>query len=605
MDTGRRGQSPLWWPLLFLLSLSSQLLSQAPLYDEEEMPALPPSPGDPRGACPAQCDCPTSEAVECGGVDLTAFPSNLSNSIQHLSLQNNRLEEIPYDELSRLTELKTLNLHNNRLSSAGLPDEALLSLGNLQYIYLASNRLTVAPRILPRALRIVDMAANTLEEIFPLTFGEKPHLKSVYLHDNKLQNSGLPDSLFNGSDSVSTLILSNNLLSVAPRYLPLGLNRLHLQNNQISWIPKETFSQQLQLRELYLQNNRLTDPGLEPSTFSKLRSLEYLDLSMNNLTHIPEGLPANIVILHLGKNRISSVSEAGVSGIRNLEYLLLQNNVLTADSIHHEAFSKLRKLHTLHIYNNHLEHVPSSLPRRVRSLMMLNNRISELRFNDLVTTYYLNELNLSYNRLRSSGIHRLAFRKLRRLEQLDLSGNFLTVVPQGLPSGLKVLRLHGNRIDKLAEEALSGLGSLTELHLGENRLHGAGITPASWKEVPVLQLLDLSGNQLTQVPPNLPESLEYLHIQDNLISSIPAEAFASTPNLRGLFMRSNKLVTLGISDKAFRNLKHLQVVDMTGNPEAISIHLPVLEDTATEPTGEATDSFTHEDASRLETNETI
>uniref|UniRef100_A0A8C4T4S1 Podocan like 1 n=1 Tax=Erpetoichthys calabaricus TaxID=27687 RepID=A0A8C4T4S1_ERPCA len=512
----------------------------------EEMPALPPSPADPRGMCPAQCDCPTSEAVECGGVDLTAFPSNLSNSIQHLSLQNNRLEEIPYDELSKLTQLKTLNLHNNRLSSAGLPDEALLYLGNLQYIYLASNRLTIAPRILPRALRIVDMAANTLEEIFPLTFGEKPHLKSVYLHDNKLQSSGLPDSLFNGSDSVSTLILSNNLLSVAPRYLPLGLNRLHLQNNQISWIPKETFSQQLQLRELYLQNNRLTDPGLEPSTFSKLRSLEYLDLSMNNLTHIPVGLPANIVILHLGKNRISSVSEAGVSGIRNLEYLLLQNNVLTADSIHHEAFGKLRKLHTLHIYNNHLEHVPSSLPRRVRSLMMLNNRISELRFNDLVTTYYLNELNLSYNRLRSSGIHRLAFRKLRRLEHLDLSGNFLTVVPQGLPSGLKVCVLWQG----LAEEALSGLGSLTELYLGENRLQGAGITPGSWKEVPVLQLLDLSGNQLTQVPPNLPESLEYLHIRDNLISSIPAEAFAATPNLRGLFMsggRSNHLSLVALN----------------------------------------------------------
>ncbi|MGH0186332.1 UNVERIFIED_CONTAM: hypothetical protein FKN15_021108 [Acipenser sinensis] len=60
---------------------------------------------------------------------------------------------------------------------AGLPDEVFLYLSRLQYVYLANNRLTVAPRFLPESLRIADLAANALTEVYPLTFGGKPHLR--------------------------------------------------------------------------------------------------------------------------------------------------------------------------------------------------------------------------------------------------------------------------------------------------------------------------------------------------------------------------------------------------------------------------------------------
>lgn len=37
----------------------------------------------------------------------------------HPAPQNNQLQELPYNELSRLSSLRTLNLHNNLISSEG------------------------------------------------------------------------------------------------------------------------------------------------------------------------------------------------------------------------------------------------------------------------------------------------------------------------------------------------------------------------------------------------------------------------------------------------------------------------------------------------------
>lgn len=58
-----------------------------------------------------------------------------------------------------------------------------------------------------------------------------------------------------------------------------------------------------------------------------------------------------------------------------------------------------------------------------------------------------------------------------------------------------------------------------------------------WLPWSPLQLLDIAGNQLTDIPERLPESLEYLYLQNNRISTVPANAFDSTPNLKGIFLR--------------------------------------------------------------------
>ncbi|PNJ13311.1 PODNL1 isoform 11, partial [Pongo abelii] len=104
-------------------------------------------------------------------------------------------------------------------------------------------------------------------------------------------------------------------------------------NNLISKVPRGALSRQTQLRELYLQHNQLTDSGLDATTFSKLHSLEYLDLSHNQLTTVPAGLPRTLAILHLGRNRIQQVEAARLHGARGLRYLLLQHNQLGSSGL--------------------------------------------------------------------------------------------------------------------------------------------------------------------------------------------------------------------------------------------------------------------------------
>ncbi|XP_024307494.1 podocan-like protein 1 isoform X9 [Homo sapiens] len=401
------------WPSLLLLLLLPGPPPVAGLEDAA-FPHLGESLQPLPRACPLRCSCPRVDTVDCDGLDLRVFPDNITRAAQHLSLQNNQLQELPYNELSRLSGLRTLNLHNNLISSEGLPDEAFESLTQLQHLCVAHNK-----------------------------------------------------------------------------------------NNLISKVPRGALSRQTQLRELYLQHNQLTDSGLDATTFSKLHSLEYLDLSHNQLTTVPAGLPRTLAILHLGRNRIRQVEAARLHGARGLRYLLLQHNQLGSSGLPAGALRPLRGLHTLHLYGNGLDRVPPALPRRLRALVLPHNHVAALGARDLVATPGLTELNLAYNRLASARVHHRAFRRLRALRSLDLAGNQLTRLPMGLPTGLRTLQLQRNQLRMLEPEPLAGLDQLRELSLAHNRLRVGDIGPGTWHELQALQVRHrLVSHTVPRAPPS-------------------------------------------------------------------------------------------------------
>lgn len=138
------------------------------------------------------------------------------------------------------------------------------------------------------------------------------------------------------------------------------------------------------------------------------------------------------------------------------------------------------------MYNNLLERVPRGLPRRAKTLMLLHNSITEIGRNDLSLLYTLEELNLSYNKLTSPKVHRDAFRKLRVLETLDLSGNSLQIIPLGLPRSLKTLEMKNNQLNTIPDGALTGMKKLQKLVLSNNQLNLNSVYQRAWMELSAL-----------------------------------------------------------------------------------------------------------------------
>jgi len=129
---------------------------------------------------------------------------------------------------------------------------------------------------------------------------------------------------------------------------------------------------------------------------------------------------------------------------------------------------------------------------------------------------------------------------LTALEYLDIGKNLFTTLPAGI-GGMTALILldvsHGTLTDMPAE--LGQLGSLVFLMLYGNELRSP---PTALPLLTNLSVLDLGWNMLDSFPPLASLSrLEYLHLQSNRLSAVPANVFDGLHHLRVLSLGNNDL----------------------------------------------------------------
>ncbi|XP_073514247.1 leucine-rich repeat-containing protein 4C [Phyllobates terribilis] len=232
-----------------------------------------------------------------------------------------------------------------------------------------------------------------------------------------------------------------------------------------------------------------------PSVCSCSNQFSKVICTRRNLREVPDGISTNtrqlnlhenqiqiikvdsfkhlrhLEVLQLSRNHIRTIEIGAFNGLANLNTLELFDNRLT--TIPNGAFEYLSKLKELWLRNNPIESIPSYAFNRIPSLRRLDlgemkrlSYISEGAFEGLSNLKYL---NLGMCNLRE--IPNLT--PLVKLDELDLSGNHLSVLRPGSFQGLTHLQklwIMHSQIQVIERNAFDDLQSLVELNLAHNNL---------------------------------------------------------------------------------------------------------------------------------------
>jgi Leucine-rich repeat (LRR) protein len=123
-------------------------------------------------------------------------------------------------------------------------------------------------------------------------------------------------------------------------------------------------------------------------------------------------------------------------------------------------------------------------------------------------------------------------------------------------SELHTLDMQGNGCSGRFLSYLQNCRNLTSLRLSGNNIRSL---PPDGLHLPSLQLLYLSNNLITELPPHLftnTHNITKLELKNNLITTLPKTLFTHTTVLKGIFFQNNSISHL--KEGVFMNLHKLE-----------------------------------------------
>ncbi|XP_013417198.1 chaoptin [Lingula anatina] len=389
-------------------------------------------------------------------IDPLAFVS-LENSLEHLYLSNNGIKLMPFGALSRLNNIKVLDLSGNKIKGVyfkqNLTHAGLKSLVSLS---LDGNQITaifVGTFQLLESLQHLNLDHNKITSISPMAFHGPRQLKHIYLHNNQIRT--LPTTAFYGTEtSLQHLSLGKNLLDckVFDSLESLEvLQSLHLQSNLIDRVPKDGMGRYDKIvMTLNLANNKLDKlPRRFLATFKQLKEL---DLSQNNMSSIVFEPPGEhsyqLIKLKLTGMGLKALP-AGLVHLVNLQELYVAHNLLA--SIPQSLWTSLSKLRKLDLSDNIFEQIPVEF--------LQNHQL-------------LSEIKMSNNKLRA--VPAYVFKNQSQLKTLALKGNEIQLLEPrsfyGLENSLTSLDINHNNLKQLPQCIFERLSKLSVFSYSHNPL---------------------------------------------------------------------------------------------------------------------------------------
>ncbi|XP_046520906.1 extracellular matrix protein 2-like isoform X1 [Equus quagga] len=141
----------------------------------------------------------------------------------------------------------------------------------------------------------------------------------------------------------------------------------------------------------------------------------------------------------------------------------------------------------------------------------------------------------------------------------------LTQIPPLTAPGITSLELVGNSITSIPDEAFNGLPNLERLDLSKNNITSSGIGPKAFKLLKKLMRLNMDGNNLADIPSELPPTLEELKISENNLQAIEEGSLSDLNQLVTLELEGNNLSEANVNPSAFKPLKSLSYLRLGRN----------------------------------------
>ncbi|CAG4930700.1 unnamed protein product [Colias eurytheme] len=514
------------------------------------------------------------------------------------------LEVTPTAFSRDVQSLERLDLSENNMLT--FPDGALCTLRNLEYLNMTGNRMrdvshfqfSTAHRHPTEkcgdSLIVLDLSRNLIDTLPPGLLSGLKRLQKLYIQGNGL--TSVADRALEGLISLTTVRFSDNQLTSLPPELfsdTKELKEIYLNNNTITVLAPGLFSDLFQLLVLDLSHNELTSDWINTSTFSGLKRLVFLDFSHNRVSkmeialfrdlhnlqilkmqdnfieHIPENVFSSLGNLHtliLSNNRLTNIESYSFTGLSALSVLSIDSNRIT--KIHPHALRNCTSLQDLHINGNRLDEVPIALKEipQLKTLDLGENLIVSIENASFMTMQQMYGLRLTENNI--GNISKGVFDKMTSLKILNLSRNKIHKIEAGSFDGnvnLQAIRLDGNYLTDIGG-LFAKLPNLVWLNISDNRLEWFDYamipTGLQWLDIHAnriaelgnyfeiesqlsLSTFDASSNRLTEITGSaIPNSVEMLYLNDNLISKVQSYTFFKKPNLTRVDLYGNKITSL-------------------------------------------------------------
>ena len=422
-------------------------------------------------------------------------------------------------------------------------------------------------------------------------------LSVLHLQNNQIVN--LPD--LDDFTDLQRIYLNNNLIQKIPEsWTRLPLIELNLQGNRLTQLPSSIFEMST-LQNLNVSNNQLTG-GIITRNCSRLRilnasnnklsfadfeldSLQDVDLSHNQITHLSDLSVPNLLKLDIGYNSLCDLPNVNAPQLRDLILgfnrvrdvkpgTLVAPNLVTFDirenclgSLPLDCLS-MSKLKRLDITNNSISRIPPelSLLTELLSFLYSGNRIRGIGSNlstfeileslgkkldssivdRQVPTKIVSKSNNGIIELQGQGLVEICVKDILELEsrplEVNLAQNSISYIPPLFVDSLKSLQRLNISRNKLVQFSPFSLDSLTTLNLSGNMLKMIPLVNASnlielnlcdnqiceWNTLkcPRLNCLLLSGNKLETIEMSIVStllSLQTLDVSNNSLSKVPVD----------------------------------------------------------------------------------